>query len=399
MLVLMMSALMAFEQPVATDPIGDWVDRAAAAGYRLSQTPPMNSRNVALVAIAMFESINAITPRYAPYRALPTAKPGTAPEVAAAAAAHYLLVRLYPDQAASFDAPYREALAAVPDGAPKTDGIELGERVAAALLDARKDDGSNAGNTYRPFTAPGTYVPTTMPMGTQWAGSKPLALKSGDQFRPAKPYTLSSAQWAADYNEVKRLGAKEGSQRTPEQTEIARFWEFVGPGTYVPVARAVSAAKDLGLLERARVYALTTITASDALVAVLDAKYTYAFWRPITAIRNGDLDSNSATERDPAWEPLIQTPMHPEYPCAHCITQSGVATVLASVAGDSVPFSLTSPTAPGVTRRYACLSDYAAEVLEARIYDGVHYRQSGNVGAAMGRQIGTYIAEHTLRPR
>ncbi len=362
-------------RPAAADPVADWIDRVVAIAYRADALPTAMTRNVALVAIAMFDALNAITPRYTPYRAQPATPPGASPDAAAVATAHYLLIRLYPAEAAQLDAAFQAALAAIPESAHKADGIVLGERVAARLLDERSGDGSTAPNTYRPVTTAGTYVPTVFPLQPAWGSVKPFGLKAGNQFRPGPPYSLTSVQWASDYNEVKRLGAMTGSQRTPEQTAIARFWEFGGPGTYMPVARAV------------------------VLIAVIDAKYTYNFWRPVTAIRNGDRDGNDATERDPAWEPLIATPMHPEYPCAHCVTQTAVATVLAAVFGDTVPtFTLSSPTAPGVTRSFTRLSDYAAEVTNARIYDGVHYRTSGNVGAAMGRQIGVYLAENLLTP-
>lgn len=398
-ILLIAAALGGLAGPARADAVTDWLDRAATAGYRAAISPPMNGRNVALVAVAILDALNAITPRFTPYRAHAPAKPGSSPDAAVAAAAHYALVRLYPEQAQELDAAFRAALAALPEGASKTNGIELGERVAAALLDERKSDGSDAANTYRPVTSPGTYVPTALPLAPAWGSMRPFVLRAGNQFRAAAPYPLSSAQWAADYNEVRRLGAKTGSQRTVEQTEIARFWEYTGPGTYMPVARQVAAARGLGMLESARVYALVAMAGADAIIAVFDSKYTFSFWRPVTAIRNGDVDGNDATERDAAWEPLISTPLHPEYPCAHCISQTAVASVLSALFGDTVAFALTSPTAPGVTRRYGRLSDYAAEVLNARVYDGVHYRTSGEVGAAMGRQIAAYIVEHALRPR
>jgi hypothetical protein len=242
-------------------------------------------------------------------------------------------------------------------------------------------------------------VPTIFPVTPGWGSVKPLALKAGNQFRPPPPYALNSAQWANDYNEVKRMGGKTGSKRSAVQTEIALFWQFTGPGTYNPVARQLSAAKGLDDLDKARLYALVAMAGADSIIAVMDAKYTFGFWRPVTAIRNGDIDNNDATERDPSWEPLIPTPMHPEYPCAHCISQSAVATVLEAVLGDTGPtFSLTSPTAPGVTRRYGKLSDVVAEVVNARVYDGVHYRTSGEVGVTMGRQIGIYVVENYLMP-
>lgn len=395
---LLMAAALVSSQGTRGDLVTAWIDKAATAGYGSATTPPMNGRNVALVAVAIFESLNSITPKYHPYRTAPSSSPGASPDAAITAAARYLLVRLYPDQAKDLDAAFQAAMAATADGGAWANGVAVGERVAAALLEERRTDGAAAANTYRPVTAAGTYVPTALPIVPAWGSVKPFAIKSGDQFRSAAPYELSSAAWATDYNEVKRLGAKTGSTRTAEQTEIARFWEFTGPGTYLPVARQVIAARKLDQLESARVYALVAMAASDALVAVFDAKYTFMFWRPITAIRNGDQDGNDATNRDEAWEPLISTPMHPEYPCAHCISQTAVASVLSTLYGDTVAFALTSPTAAGVTRRYTRLSDYAIEVLNARIYDGVHYRKSGEVGAAMGRAIAAYIVENTLRP-
>jgi hypothetical protein len=378
---------------------GSWLDRTVALGYRAGIGPTVNARCVAIVALAMFDALNAIEPRFRAYRQQTRPAAGAAGDVAAAAAAHYILLRAYPDYARELDSAFQATLGAVPDGAPKAEGVRLGHDVAARLWTERAADGADAPNTYRPATTAGAYTPTVLPFAPSWGSVKPFALQSGSQFRPGPPPALTSTEWAADYEEVKRLGAKVGSARTAEQTAIARFWEYTGPGTYMPVARQVADAKRLSPLERARVYALVALTAADALVAVFDAKYTFNFWRPVTAIRNGDQDGNDATARDAGWEPLISTPLHPEYPCAHCISQTAVASVLAALFGDTVPeLALTSPTAPGVTRRYRRLSDYAAEVLEARIYDGVHYRYSGNVGAAMGRQIAAYVVGNVLTP-
>jgi len=198
---------------------------------------------------------------------------------------------------------------------------------------------------------------------------------------------------------VKGMGAKTGSARTAEQTEIARFWELTGPATYNPLVRQLSVPKGFDVLDNARVFALVGMVTADALIAIFDAKYAYNFWRPVTAIRNADMDGNDATDRDASWEPFISTPMHPEYPCAHCISQSAAATVLEAFFGNSIPLvKLTSTTAPGVTRTFTRLSDYVTEVINARIYDGVHYRTSGEVGAAMGRKIGEYTVQNYFKP-
>jgi hypothetical protein len=337
--------------------------------------------------------------RYRPYRTRLAAAPGTSRDAAGAAAAHYVLVRMYPAQAKELDRALQASLVAVADGAPKANGIRLGEQAGAAILAERSQDGADSRDTYRPFAAPGKYVPTVLPAASSWGAVRPFALKSGDQFRPAAPYALASAAWAKDYDEVKRMGARTGSARSTEQTDIARFWELTGPACWNPIVRQLSAAKGFDVMENARLFALVAMATADALIAVFDAKYTYNFWRPVTAIRNGDLHGNGAIERDPAWEPLIPTPMHPEYPCAHCITQAAAASVLEAFFGDAIPaVKLTSTTAPGVTRSFAKLSDYVAEVVDARVYDGVHYRVSGEVGAEMGRRIGRYTVQNHLSP-
>jgi len=391
------SLLVALAGTAYADVITDWNEKAVAAGVKAQSG--LQARNAAIVHVAMFDALNAIERRYTPYRVQVAAAPGKSRDVAVAAAAHAVLAHLYPDQAKDFETLYHAALAAVPDGEPKSQGIQLGEQVAAEILAWRAKDGTDAPNTYRPYTAAGTYVPTALPQGFSLATAVPFALKQGSQFRPVAPYALQSAQWAKDYNEVKTMGAKIGSTRSAEQTDIARFWEFTGPGTYNPVVQQLAAAKKLDVMENARVFALVAMATADAGIAVFDAKYTYHFWRPVTAIRNGDRDDNDATERDPAWEPFITTPMHPEYPCAHCITQAAAASVLEALFGDAVPpFTLTSPTAPGVSRSFVRLSDYVAEVINARVYDGVHYRISGEVGAAVGRQIGEYTVQNYLKP-
>jgi PAP2 superfamily len=393
------SLLIGLSIPAHADVITDWNDKVVAVGAQTRQSTIVHTRSVAIVHLAMFDAVNSIDRRYTPYRVqVPTAA-GASREAAAAAAAHFALLRLYPDQAQDIESLYHTSLAVVPDGEPKSQGIQLGEQVAGEMLALRAKDGADAPNTYRPYTVAGTYVPTVLPVGSSWGQVTPFALKEGAQFRPAAPVSLQSAQWAKDCEEVKKMGAKTGSGRTAEQTDIARLWELTGPGLHNPVARQLAATKNFDVLDNARLLALYAMAMADAYIAVFDAKYTYNFWRPVTAIRNADNDGNDATERDPVWEPFIATPMHPEYPCAHCIQTAAGATVLAAFFGDAVqPFSLTSPTAPGVTRRFSRLSDYISESIDARVYDGVHYRTSGEVGAAMGRKIGEYTVQNYLKP-
>lgn len=385
--------------PAAADVVTDWNEKVVTAAYTARNTPDMQSRHIAIVHLAMFEAINAISPRFTPYRTQLRAEPGASPVAAGAAAAHHALVKLFPDQAKDFDVALQSSLAAVPDGPAKASGIRLGEQSAAAMLAERAKDGADAPITYRPFTTPGKYVPTVFPASSTWNALKPFALKSGDQFRPPAPPALTSAQWAKDYNEVKAVGGKAAGSRTPEQNDIARFWQLNGAATHNPVTRQMSAAKNLDLLDNARLFALSSMACADAAIAIFDAKYAYNFWRPVTAIRNGDIDGNDATALDAGWEPMHVTPMHPEYPCAHCTFQATAAGVLQTLYGDTVPkFTLTSTTAPGVNRSFERLSDYVADVINGRVYEGVHYRSSGEIGAAMGRRIGEHVAQNFLKP-
>jgi hypothetical protein len=283
------------------DVVTDWNEKAVAAGYTARQSPPVHGRIVAMVHLAMFEAVNSIEPRYTPYRARLSAEPGASREGAIAAAAHYLLVRLYPDQAKALDITLQASLATVTDAISKANGIRLGEQAGAAMLAERTKDGSGVPDTYRPITTPGQYVPTVLPLASSWGAVRPFALKSGSQFRPAAPYSLKSAEWAKDFNEVKRMGASAGSARSAEQTEIARFWEMIGAAAYNPLVHQLSVARRLDVMENARLFALVAMATADAYIAVFDAKYTYNFWRPVTAIRNGDRHDNGAIERDAAW--------------------------------------------------------------------------------------------------
>jgi len=223
-------------------------------------------------------------------------------------------------------------------------------------------------------------------------------LASSDQFRPGPPPALESAAWARDYNEVKALGARTNSSRNPEQTEVARFWEVTNPVIYVPVAHSLANMPGRDPASNARLLAVVAMACDDALSAIFEAKYTYDFWRPITAIRNGDVDGNDATKRDASWLSLLDTPMHPEYPCAHCILSAAIGTVLkAALAGKASPILTTSsPAAPGKPRQWASPDEFMQEVGLARIYGGIHYRNSVEAGTAMGVRIGELAASRYL---
>ena len=372
--------------------VADVVTEANAKAADIASRSPMTPiavRTMAVVQVSVFEAVNAISGRYPPLRPTIAAPAGASVEAAVAAATRTALSRLMPTQQAAIEADYATALQRVSDGRAKTDGIAVGEQAAAAIVASCADDGWTAPDSYRPATTAGVYVPTILPIVPHWGKRRPWVMTSGDQFRPGPPPALSSEVWKRDSREIKALGARHGSQRTPEQTAIARFWEATGPVVYWPVAHSVAAAPGRDVTANARLFALAAMAMDDALIAVFDAKYTYNFWRPITAIRNAELDV-----RDPGWLPFIDTPMHPEYPCAHCIVSSALGAVLeAEIGGGPAPrLSSASPTAAGAVRTWTTVADFVQEVAVARIYDGVHYRNSTEVGGAMGKQIGQLAA-------
>jgi len=236
--------------------------------------------------------------------------------------------------------------------------------------------------------------------GPMWPKVKPFAIDNASQFRPTPPVGLESNEWATDFNEIKDYGAQKSAKRTAQQTETARFWLVAGPIAYHPFVRELARAKGMDVVESARFMALAAIALNDALVGVLDAKYHYNFWRPVTAIRNADIDSNPATDREAAWQPIADTPMHPEYPCAHCILSGSVAGVVKTALGsEEIPeIAMTSPTAPGVTHRWTNMTALTEEVANARIWSGFHYRFSTRVGTQMGLQIGEYVVKTIMQP-
>jgi hypothetical protein len=396
---ILFSAAVLFPSLLAADVVTDWNQTANACVLEAKILPFAGTRVMAIMHTAMFDAINSIEGHYTPYKFKVSAPAGSSPEAAGVAAAHAALVALFPEQKAALDAAYAAALTQVPDGAGRTAGIAVGEDVAAKVLAWRASDGANAPNTYRPVTTAGAYITTTLPVGTQWVSMTPWVMERPSQFHPAPPPALSSAQWAADYNEVKELGGKKSARRTAAQTEIGRFWTITGPQSFDPIVRQLAAAPGRSLSQNARLFALVEMAVADSYIAVFEAKYTYNFWRPITAIRNGDIDGNEATVRDPSWEPLVDTPLHPEYPCAHCINTGSARAVLESEFGTGPnPLTMTSPTAPGAVHKWASIGDYAEEVAMARIYGGLHYRNSTVVGKDMGKKIGELAVQNYLKP-
>jgi hypothetical protein len=384
-------------RPCPADVITDWDTKASA----VASPAALGQREQAIVDLSMFDAVNSLAGKYHAYQARQEGFDGASPEAAAASAAATALAKLHPQNAPDFKAALDEyvmGLAASHDAI--ANGMRLGELAALRVVELRATDNATGVDTYRPRTKPGLYVPTATMVASTWPTMRPFVLERPDQFRPGPPVALSSKEWASDYNEVKAYGARNSTRRTPEQTEIARFWLMTGPQAYQPIARQFVAARHMNLVDSARFMAAFAAALTDAYVAVFDAKYRYEFWRPMTAIRNGDIDGNPDTEIDPAWQPLDATPLHPEYPCAHCIL-SGTAVAMIEAGGgfpDPHEFWLTSPMVPGATHRWSSLQAFSNEVANARVWAGFHYRSSTHVGTAMGQEIGRYVALHFAQP-
>lgn len=381
------------------DVVTDWNTKVGEIMVDAKLGAPPAARAISIIQTAVYEAANAITKRY-PATGLPLeAAQGASLDAAVAAANYATLTKLIPAQQPAIDAAYQASLAKIADGAAKTAGLAVGEKAAASVLALRAEDGASALESYRPQTTAGVYTPTAIPVASQWPKRKPWLMAGPAQFRPGSPPALNSEIWARDFNEVKTMGGKNSTRRTAEQTEIARFWEATLPPIYHGIVRSVANQPGREVTQNARLFAAVTQAADDALIAVFDAKYHYNFWRPITAIRNGDIDNNDATERDPTWSPFIDTPMHPEYPCAHCILGAAIGTVLQAEIGNGPTPTLTttSYTAKGAARNWKKVEEFMQEVSDARVYDGVHYRNSTVVGMAMGKQVGALAVGKFLR--
>jgi hypothetical protein len=371
------------------DSVADWADKTT----EIATVGPNTARTMALAQSAVYEVVNAITSRYPRDQVELGPTDGASIDAAIAAASRSVLNHEAPALTPQTEAAYAQALAAIAEGEARMRGISLGERAAADVLAKHTDDIGKI-EPYRPLTTPGVYVPTTFPLGYAYAQHRPWFMKSASQFRPGPPPALTSALWARDYNEIKAIGAVTSAVRTPEQNDIARFWATNIPDVFIGIVRSVASGPGRDLTRNARLFAVVTAAMNEDEIAVQESKYHYQFWRPITAIRNGDRDNNSKTDRDPDWTPLVATPLSPEYPCGNCIYAATVAALIRAEAGaDPLPtLSTTSNTAPGVTRRWTRAEDLVQEVSAGRIYDGVHFRNSTEVGIRMGEQIGALVA-------
>jgi hypothetical protein len=387
--------------PVRGDIVTDW-NNAALDAIRADRTaPPIASRSLAIVHVAIYDAVNGIARTNEPYL-VPSAVSSSASRVAAAsAAAHQTLVSLFPNHASTFDALHAAILAGIPNGPQKTNGITWGEFVGTQILAARANDGSNAIVQPPGGSGPGVWIPTPpafLPyLLPQWGFVVPFGMSSSSQFRPPGPPALDSQQYAADYEEVKELGAAVGSTRTEDQTEIALFWAD-GAGTETPpghwnsIAQIIATTRGNTLEENARLFALLNIAMADAAICAWDAKYTYHFWRPVTAIAFAEPGLN--------WMPLLVTPPFPEYTSGHSTFSAAGATVLPLFYGtEDLPFTTGSDFLPGVYRSFSTPFDAAEEAGVSRIYGGIHFHSANVDGLQAGSSIGEWTATHYLLPK
>ena len=386
------------------DVVVDWNITALPA--HAAFTPPRIARTrvLARVQAAVHDALNAIDRRAQPYAFDYQAVATAAPEAAVASAAYRVMSALVPSQAALLDAAYAASLSAVPDGPDKDDGIAVGVLAADHILMLREYDGSSAiAPPYTPGTGPGQWRPTPPAFApaafTHWRFVTPFVLDSADQFRGKGPLDPATARYARELEEVLMLGSATSLARTADQTEIAHFWVEGSVDGWCRIARTVSAQANLGLWENARLFALITLAMADAYIAQFDEKFYYGFWRPVTAIHEGDNDGNPGTVGDPAWAPLRPTPPFPEYSSAHAAVGAAAAEAMKRFFGtDDIAFSTTSMTAPNAVRSYTGFRDAADENGVSRIYVGFHFRHSVEDGLTMGRRIGRFVAQKTLRP-
>jgi hypothetical protein len=387
--------------PANADVVTDWNNAALDAIRTGNAPPPIASRALAILHTSIYDAVNGIDRRHEAYL-VPSAVPASASrEAAASAAAHGALVNLFPASTSSFDALHTAILATIPNGPHKTAGIVWGEFVANQILAARANDGSSAVVAPPGGSGPGVWIPTPpafLPyLLPQWGFVAPFGMNSSSQFRPPGPPALDSQQYAEDYNEVKELGAAVGSTRTEDQTEIALFWAD-GAGTETPpghwnsIAQIIGAAQGTTLEENARLFALLNIAMADAAICSWDAKYTYHFWRPVTAIAFAEPQLN--------WMSFIVTPPFPDYTSGHSTFSAAAATVLPLFFGtEDLPFTTGSDFLPGVFRSFSTCEDAAEEAALSRIYGGIHFRTASEDGLQAGTSIGEWTFVHYLQPK
>jgi hypothetical protein len=351
------------------------------------------TRSMAVLHAAVYDAVNAIVKTHSDYLVHVNAPRHASVAAAAAQAAHDVLVQLYPSQTSALDADLATSLGTVADGQAKDQGVRVGATAAAQILSLRSNDGSTASPIpFTPGTNPGDYQLTppafAQPVFTHWRFVKPFALRRADQFRPGPPPALTSATYTTALDEIKSLGVLDSPTRTADQTQIARFWNAPIQNYWNEIAQTTALQHRNTLPQNARLFALLDFTVADSVIAFYDAKYTYHFWRPVTAVR-----ADGATG-DTSWTPAATTALDPSYPGAHAVVSAAAADVLASFFhNDHDSFAATSEVLPGVERSFTSFSAAANEASVSRIYAGQHFRFDEVAGQRLGRRIADYVLQ------
>ena len=368
-----------------------------------AQAPPVSVLHLAMVHGAVYDAVNAIEGGHEGYL-IPwrLGAPIASMDAAAATAAYRVLVSIVPAQQPVLEAQYAASLAGIPDGTPKTFGIAVGGAAAAAMIAARTDDGRFGPFRFLIGTTPGAWrpvLPAFVNDPNAWVKDvKPFLIRSASQFRSDGPPPLTSAQYAREFDEVKSLGSATSTTRTADQTYVSRYWAEHPAGTWSRVVRTLSAGHGLSIVDNARLFAMLYLTAADALITVWDSKAYWSFWRPITAIREADTDGNPATQADPAWLPLVPTPPYPDEPSGHtAVSGSFLATLREFFGTDNVAWSDTNNA--GMTRSYSRLSDAIKEIVDLRVWSGIHFRTADEHGARIALQVATWRSMHFFQAR
>jgi len=391
------------------NPVVQW-NRTLLVIVRTPKAQPATihpTRSFAIMHAAIYDAVNAIDRTHKPYLVRLTGVSRFASQDAAAdAAAHTVLVTLYPNFQTTLDTQFQQLLAQIPDGAGKAEGIRIGQTVAERILALRSNDGSDSAPI--PFifgTAPGDYQSTPpnfpkQPQFTHWSLVTPFALERANQFRPGPPPALTSDTYSDVFNEVKSLGIAGSTTATPDQALTGRFWNGAIQNYWNEIAQTAAVAHNLTTAQNARLFALLNLTIADDVIAFYDAKYTYNFWRPVTAIREAATDGNPKTLPDPNWLPEVgNTTPDPAYPGAHAvISASGASVLISFFRGNHFDFTVTSEVLPGVDRSFTSFSAAAEEATLSRIFAGVHFRSDLTTGQRLGRQVADFVVDNFFTP-
>ena len=394
-----------FTNHLSGNPVIKWNGVMLNAVRTGNTAPPLASRNMAMVHAAIYDAVNSISKKYTPYLVEIDPPAGTSAEAATAAAAHRVLVSVYPAQAATFDEAYASSLAKITDGKAKQDGIALGQQVADKIISSRSTDGITKVVEYNPSTNLGSWVPTppalAAALAPQWPQVTPFAMTSGSQFRPPGPPALDSAKYAEEVNYVKEIGKIDSLTRTPDQTAIAKFWAngagtFTPPGHWNQIAEEAATLTGQSLEDSARLFALLNFALADAAISCWDAKYEYNLWRPVTAIRQADTDNNPNTTADPQWLPLLTTPPFPEYMSGHSTFSGAADAVMSSVFGSDFGFADRGDQSVNSLRTFENFAQAADESGISRVYGGIHFMTANVDGLSAGRNVGNYVVQNFL---